>query len=75
MCVCSFAGQIQSIDKLFDIPERRMARSHRFDVRAADGMLLELSAATAEDKSSWMQALGSVVTLARLEEHPRAKEF
>jgi hypothetical protein len=71
----SIAGQIQNIQMAFDIPERRMARSHRFDVRAADGTLLELSATTAEEKRSWMQALSSAVASAGLEQHPRAKEF
>ena len=71
----SVAGQIQNIQMVFDIPERRSARSHRFDVRAADGTLLELAAATAEEKSSWMQALSSVVASTGLEEHPRAKDF
>ena len=60
---------------VFDIPERRMARSHRFDVRAANGTLLELSAATAEEKTSWMQALSSVVASAGIEQHPRVKDF
>ena len=60
---------------VFDIPERRMARRHRFDVRSADGKWLELSAETAEDKRSWLQALCAVVVSAGLQQHPRAKEF
>ena len=71
----SIAGRIENIQMVFDIPERRMARSNRFDVRAADGTLLELSAPTAEEKRSWILALSSVVASAGLEEHPRVKKF
>jgi hypothetical protein len=70
-----FSGTLQ-VGRVFDIPDRSRSRPNRIDVMPAEGnVVLELAAATAEEKSSWLQALSATAPMADLRQHPRAAEL
>jgi hypothetical protein len=71
----SHSGALE-VGRVFDIPLRSRSRKYRFDVMLVEGdEIVELAAATAEEKASWLRALCTAAPIAELRQHPRAAEF